>query len=158
MSEETCNTALRTVLACEEINELTHLRQENKLLRAEVEELRHWKGRTELPTIGKYYEIDQKTVNEYGWNLGEETVYRYDGAKDKTVTLPDGTTTTIILHVFTAPHRYEADAYWGGLGKTGWVQLELKTHDLHQTLDVEWDDGDTYLDQNDEPVEWRSPE
>eukprot|EP00966_Prymnesium_polylepis_P107195 2482282-Prymnesium_polylepis.1 len=106
-----------------------------------------------MPQTGKYYFADEKLMEDHGWSFQEGVALRYEGTDEKSVSCVDGTTRKYLDHVFTAPYTYDHD---DAFGRTGWIQVGFQTHELHQVLEVEWEDHDEvlYLDHNDVQTMW----
>ena len=151
--------ALRVVLAVKELEETADLR-------AKVNELQHelelWRNGKELPTVGKYYHADYSLFLNHGYDE-ESSALRYDGKemKDTHTFVRDGDIVTepidrpYPVYVFTSPLRYGND---DELGRTGWIQFKIQTHELHQIHEIDWSDAPfenmRYVDENNEMAEF----
>lgn len=141
----TCEAALRVVLDVCELEQLSSLRAENEALR---NELALWKGGKGEPEIEKYY-----TVTDELLDVHDVIALRCDGKEWTTVTCHDGTSYPVLEYIFTAPFKYEPDDMFG---RTGWVQIRIETHELHQTSEVVWEEHHAimFLRKDDQVVEF----
>ena len=115
---------------------MEQLRAENAALK---DELKLWKGDTELPKIGSYYFADELLIEIHGCSFGDNsdcTPLRYEGTRWRSITRVDGSEAAFFEHVFTAPYTYDDD---DAFDRSGWIKLGFETFNLHRISPVEWD-------------------